>query len=64
MYLRILFTTIQCSPPGFAMYRRTAPTAYAMSSLVHIIANIKLPTADARYSRHLLPLCFIARTHI
>ncbi|PRQ31713.1 hypothetical protein RchiOBHm_Chr5g0038501 [Rosa chinensis] len=29
------------------MYRLTAPTACAMSCLVHTIANIKLPTADA-----------------
>jgi hypothetical protein len=37
----------QCSIPGFAMYRLTAPTTYAMSGLVHIMTNIKLPTADA-----------------
>ena len=33
------------------MYRLTAPTACAMSSLVHIMANIKLPTADAYGTR-------------
>ena len=51
MYLRILFTAIQCSPPRFAMYRLTAPIACAMSGLVHIIANIKLSTADAYGTR-------------
>jgi len=29
------------------MYRLAAPTVYAMSGLVHIMVNIKLPTADA-----------------
>jgi len=33
------------------MYRLTALTACAMSSLVHIMANIKLPTADAYGTR-------------
>ena len=33
------------------MYRLTAPTACAMYDLVHIIANIKLPTADAYGTR-------------
>ncbi|KAK9086482.1 hypothetical protein Syun_028876 [Stephania yunnanensis] len=47
MYRRILFTAFQCSLRGFAMYRLTTPTACAMSGRVQIIANIKLPTADA-----------------
>nr|GEW23329.1 zinc finger, CCHC-type [Tanacetum cinerariifolium] len=48
MHLRILFTAFQCSRLGFAMYRLTTPTVCAiMSGLVQIIANIKLPTADA-----------------
>ena len=51
MYLRILFTAIQYSPPRYAMYRLTAPTACAMSGLVHIIKNIKLPTVDAYSTR-------------
>ena len=29
MYLRIIFTVFQCSPPGFAMYQLTAPTVDA-----------------------------------
>jgi hypothetical protein len=29
------------------MYRLTALITYAMSGLVHIMTNIKLPTADA-----------------
>jgi len=33
------------------MYRLTALIACAMSSLVHIMANIKLPTADAYGTR-------------
>ena len=33
------------------MYRLIAPTACAMSGLVHIIANIKLPTTDAYGTR-------------
>ena len=28
------------------MYRLTAPTTYAMSGSIHIIVNIKLPTAN------------------
>ncbi|KAE8685516.1 F-box/kelch-repeat protein SKIP30-like isoform X2 [Hibiscus syriacus] len=51
MYLKILFTIFQCSLPGFAMCRLTTPTAWAMSGLVHIIENIKLPTADAYNTR-------------
>ena len=51
MYLIILFTAVQCSSLGFAMYRLTVHTACAMSGLVHIIANIKLPTADAYGTR-------------
>ncbi|KAL9388103.1 hypothetical protein Peur_018867 [Populus x canadensis] len=51
MYLKILLIVFQCSLPGFAMYRLTAPTACAMSGLVHIMANIKLPTADAYGTR-------------
>uniref|UniRef100_A0A0D3AJG8 Uncharacterized protein n=1 Tax=Brassica oleracea var. oleracea TaxID=109376 RepID=A0A0D3AJG8_BRAOL len=33
------------------MYRLTTPTACAMSGRVQIIANIKLPTADAYGTR-------------
>ena len=33
------------------MYRLTAPTACAMFGLVQIMANIKLPTADAYGTR-------------
>ena len=47
MYLKILLIVFQCFLPGFAMYRLAAPTAYAMFGLVYIMANIKLPTADA-----------------
>jgi len=51
MYLKILFVVFQCSQPGFAMYRLAAPIACTMSGLVHIMANIKLPTADAYGTR-------------
>ena len=51
MYLRILFTTFQCSPLGFAMYQLTTPTAYTMSGPIQIIVNIKLSTADAYGTR-------------
>ncbi|KAE8717407.1 Laccase-22 [Hibiscus syriacus] len=51
MYLGILFTVLQFSLPGFSMYRLTTPTACAMSGLVHIITNIKLPTADVYVTR-------------
>ncbi|KAK9183149.1 hypothetical protein WN944_026298 [Citrus x changshan-huyou] len=43
--------------PGFAMYRLTAPTACAMSGLIHIIANIKLSTTDAYGTRD---ICFLS----
>jgi hypothetical protein len=33
------------------MYRLAAPSAYAMSGLVHIMTNIKLHTADAYGTR-------------
>ena len=51
MYLKILLIVFQCSQPGFAMYRLATPTACAMSGFVHIMANIKLPTADAYSTR-------------
>jgi len=50
-YLKILLIVFQCSLPGFAMYQLTAPTACAMSGLVHIMENIKLSTADAYGNR-------------
>nr|GFB29724.1 retrovirus-related Pol polyprotein from transposon TNT 1-94 [Tanacetum cinerariifolium] len=40
------------------MYRLTTPTACAMSGLVQIIANIKLPTADAYGTRDIFILFF------
>jgi len=51
MYLKILLIVFQCSLPGFAMYRLTTLIACAMFGLVHIIANIKLSTADAYGTR-------------
>jgi hypothetical protein len=47
MYLKILLIVFQCFLPRFVMYQLTSPAARAMSSLVPIMANIKLPTADA-----------------
>jgi hypothetical protein len=47
MYLKIFLIVFQCSLPIFAMYQLTTHAASAMSGLVHIMANIKLPTADA-----------------
>ena len=38
------------------MYRLAAPTAYVMSSLVHIMANIKLSTANAYGTRDIFIL--------
>ena len=51
MYFKIFFTIFQYSPLGFAMYRLTALTACAMSGLIQIMANIKLPTTDAYGTR-------------
>jgi len=51
MYLKIILIVFQCSLPGFVMYRLTALTVCAMSSLVHIMANIKLSTIDAYGTR-------------
>jgi len=56
MYLKILLIVFQCSLPRFAMYRLTALTACAMSGLVNIMANIKLPTADAYGTRDIFIL--------
>ena len=76
MYPRILLTILQCSLPGFAMNWLTVPTACAMSGLVQIIANIKLPTVDAigiepLKTRHdvtkldlTIPLLFLLRINI
>ena len=47
MYLRILFTAFQRSSLGFTIYLLTSVSACAISVLVHIIANVKFPTADA-----------------
>ncbi|KAE8731991.1 Pectinesterase 1 [Hibiscus syriacus] len=58
MYLKILFTVLQCSLPGFTMYRLTTPITCAMSGLVHIIANIKLPTTDAYNTRDISILSY------
>lgn len=47
-YLIIHFTTAQCSFLGSIREKLTRiPAAYAISSLVHIMKNIKLPTIDA-----------------
>jgi len=51
MYLRILLTILQCFPLEFAMNLLTTFTACAMSSLVQIIAYIRLPTTDAYDTR-------------
>ena len=64
MYLRVLFTTIQCSPLGFVIYRLTAFTTCTMSSLLHIIANIKLSTADAYGTRDISFLFVSLLEHI
>jgi hypothetical protein len=45
-YLRIHFTTSQCSLPRLFIYLLTTPTACAISGLVQTIAYIKLPTGD------------------
>jgi hypothetical protein len=47
MYLKILLIVFQCSLPRFVVYQLTALAACAMSGLVPIMANIKLPTTDA-----------------
>ena len=64
MYLRILFTTLQCSSPGFTMYQLTALIACAMSGLVQIITNNKLPTNDAYSTRDISFLSVLLLGHI
>ncbi|KAL2339206.1 hypothetical protein Fmac_013652 [Flemingia macrophylla] len=64
MYLRILFTTFQCSLPGFAINRLTVPTACAISGLVQIIAYIRLPTVDAYGTRDISILSASLLGHI
>ena len=64
MYLRILFITFQCSPPGFAMYRLIAPTVCAMSSLVQIKQTLNFPTADAYGTRDISFLSALLLGHI
>ena len=64
MYLRNFFTVFQCPPSGFVMYRLTTHTICAMSCIVHIIANIKLPTADAYGTRDILFLFTLLLRHI
>ena len=51
MYLKILFIVFQWSPMELVMHWWTAPTTCAMSGLVHTIASIKLPTANAYSTR-------------
>ncbi|KAJ0939367.1 hypothetical protein HanRHA438_Chr02g0060331 [Helianthus annuus] len=46
-YLRIHLTASQCFLPGFDRNRLSTPIAWAISGLIHTIAYIKLPTADA-----------------
>ncbi|KAE8654139.1 3R-linalool synthase-like protein [Hibiscus syriacus] len=50
LYSNALCLDLPCMP-GFALYRLTTPTVCAMSGLVHIIGNIKLPTIDAYGTR-------------
>ena len=45
-YLRIHYTSLQFSLPGLFIYLVTIPTPCAISSLVHTMAYIKLPTVD------------------
>ena len=45
-YLRINFTSIQCSLPGLFIYVLTTPIACVISALVHTISYIKLMTID------------------
>lgn len=51
MYLITLFIVFQSSPSEFDIYQLTNSIAFAISSLVHIVANIKFPTADAYSTR-------------
>ena len=46
-YRSIHLTAFQCSLPGLLMNMLTTPTAYPISSQVHTIAYIKLPTTEA-----------------
>jgi hypothetical protein len=46
------------------MYRLTAPTTCAMSGLVHIMANIQLPTSDAYSTRDISILSATLLGHI
>ncbi|KAK4566651.1 hypothetical protein RGQ29_002779 [Quercus rubra] len=47
MSVGIYLTASQCCFPGLLMNQLTTPTACAMSGLVHTIAYIKLPIAEA-----------------
>ena len=46
-YLRIHLIAFQCCFPGLLMYLLTTPTACAIYGLIHAIAYIKLPIAEA-----------------
>ena len=43
----MVFTTFQYSSPGSDWYLLTTPSEYAMSGLVHVMAYMMDPTAEA-----------------
>ena len=64
-YRTIHLTTAICSLPVLLINRLTTPTAYSISVRVHIIAYMRLPTADAYnifiisdFSAFFFGLCF------